>query len=258
MPAVIHGTIPTRTRVRRVIDSSTGNSWEHEWTGSLSGIASLAASLVAAGARVRDESANGVGRLIATYSYDPDAPVADEEATDRYEFDMEPVQVSLFNHPVAAGEIEAYGIANANIGESGYKRGIEAAVNAGDPFPLTAGVYPVGAEIYRLLSRGVESYELKRPVLSRVRTFSPNFSGRVVLSAIETVYTTAGLVRDFAIPATVASQLPADPPEVPAGTVWAWKLRTDRSVYIPAQNRVEETRDWVFAAWSSLLYTVTV
>lgn len=255
MPAVIHGTIPTRTRVRRVIDSSTGNSWEHEWTGSVSGIASLAATLVAAGARVRDESANGVGRLIATYSYDPDAPVANEEATDRYEFDMEPVQVSIFNHPAVATEA-------AQLGDNGppeYKKVIEDAVAAGEfPTTLPVGVYPLAREVSTLLSRGVESYEIKRPVLSRVRTFSPNFSGRVVLSAIETVYTTAALVRDFAIPATVASQLPADPPEVPAGTVWAWKLRTDRSVYIPAQNRVEETRDWVFAAWSSLLYTVTV
>jgi hypothetical protein len=251
MGTVIHGTIPTRTRVRQVIDSASGNSWEHEWVGSIAGIASLAATLVAAGARVRDESANGVGRLIATYSVDPDNPSA-EEAVDRYEFEMEPVQVSLFNHPAVALESDGY------VNQSQYKSDIEEAVSSGAALTLSATEYPLAHEVYRLLSRGVEAYEIKRPVLSRVRAFSPNFSGRVVLSAVETVYTTAALVRDFAIPATVASQLPANPPETPEGTTWAWKLRGDRSVFIPAQNRIEETRDWVFASWSTLLYTVTV
>ena len=251
MPAVIHGSIPTLTRKRQVIDSSSGNSWEQEWTGSVSGIASLAVTLVASGARVRDESANGVGRIIATYSFDPDNPTG-EEAIDRYEFEMEPVQVSLFNHPAVALESDGY------VTRAQYKTDIEEAVASGEALGLSETEYPLAHEVYRLLSRGVESYELKRPVLSRVRAFSPNFSGRVVLSAVETVYTTAALVREFAIPATVASQLPADPPEVPEGTVWAWKLRGDRSTYIPAQNRVEETRDWVFASWSTLLYTVTV
>ena len=250
MGTVIHGTIPTLTRRRQVIDSASGNSWEHEWTGSVSGIAALAVALVAAGARVRDESANGVGRLIATYSFDPENPTG-EEAVDRYEFDMEQVQVSLFNHPAVA--LEA-----AQLGENGpalYKETIEGYVRDGAAYALGAN-YPLGEEVYRLLSRGVESYEIKRPVLSRARAFSPNFSGRVVLSAVETVYTTAALVRDFAIPATVASQLPDNPAETPEGTAWAWKLRGDRSIYIPQLNRIEETRDWVFAAWSTLLYVV--
>lgn len=251
MPAVIHGSIPTLVRTRRIIDSAAGNAWEQEWAGSMSGIASLAESLLAAGARIRDESSNGVGRLVAIYSADPNDP-SSEEAVDRYEFEMEPVQVSIFNHPAVALESDRYESA------SKYKTDIEEAVSAGTTLTLDETEYPYAHEVFRLLSRGVESYELKRPVLSRVRTFSPSFSGRVVLSAIETVYTTSALVREFGLPASVANQLPVDPPEVPAGTVWAWKLRGDRSTYVPAQNRVEETRDWVFAAWSTLLYTVTV
>lgn len=250
MAAIVHGTVPCLTRTRKVVDSSAGNSWEQEWVGSLAGIASLSATLVSAGARVRDESANGVGRLVATFSNDPDDP-SSETAIDRYEFDMEPVQVSVFAHPAVALEADGY------VSVAQYRTDIEEAAQSGDALSLSATEYPYAHEVYRLLSRGVESYEIKRPVMSRVRTFSPSFAGRIELSAIETVYTTAALVRDFAIPTTIASQLPADPTEVPAGTVWAWKLRGDRSVYVPAQNRVEETRDWVFASWATLLYTVT-
>jgi len=252
--AIIHGTIPTLTATRRVRDSAAGNAWEQEWVGSVSGIAALAATLIAAGARVRDESQAGVGRLLATFAADPDNPTA-EQAIDRYEFEMEPIQVSLFNVPAVAIEGAAYAAANSG-GVALYRQQIQDAAQGGAVYPFDSALYPYGAEVYRLLSQGVESYELKRPTLSRVRSFSPNFSGRVVLSAVETVYTTAALVRDFEIPATVASQLPANPDETPTGTAWAWKLRGDRSVYIPQLNRIEETRDWVFAAWSTLLYIV--
>jgi len=111
--------------------------------------------------------------------------------------------------------------------------------------------------IYKLLLRGGASHELKRFVLRRRRTISIGYSAPAVANAVERIYTTGSLIAAWGIPASVASKLPEDPSTHPDDCVWAWKERQDNSIFVPAYNRVEEVKDFVFAAWSTLLYNVT-
>lgn len=131
----------------------------------------------------------------------------------------------------------------------------------GESFTLsdfTTTVADEEEQIYDLYARGAEAHEIKRFVVRRRRTFSPDFAAKSLCNALEKIYTTSALIRAFAIPDVFAALLPADPGFVPTGTAWAWKERQDNLVYSPATNKIEETKDWVFAAWSTLLYELVV
>ncbi len=102
------------------------------------------------------------------------------------------------------------------------------------------------------LSRGIESYMMKLVALSRRRVIPASYGNRIVVDAVPKFYSTAALVNNpyFAVPAVIAAQLPADPPETPDWSAWGWRLRQQVSDFTLASNKLEETMDWVFDAWS--------
>lgn len=113
--------------------------------------------------------------------------------------------------------------------------------------------------IYKLLLLGADSYEIERLVVTRTRSYSIAYyrgGGGIVMDETPKVYSRASLIATEKIPSYVAAQLPAVPANKPENTEWAWKVRQDRSE-ISSAGRVEETRDWVFAPWSTLLYSYT-
>jgi hypothetical protein len=116
--------------------------------------------------------------------------------------------------------------------------------------------YDAAVSIYNLLTHGADSYEVKRCVLTRVRTISPSYAQQIVIDATEKIFTTATLVNQFGVPAAIAARLPANPPGVITDSAWAWKERKQTSEFTLALGKVEEQSDWVFGLWSTVLYDV--
>lgn len=112
-------------------------------------------------------------------------------------------------------------------------------------------------DLYRQLAAGMTSSEVRRVVLTRTRTISPEYASPVVLNAVENVYTTAALNSTFAVPAAIQAQLPSNPSTKPTGTTWGWRVREDTTQFVVLRNsvKVSETKRWTFAAWSNYQYT---
>lgn len=121
----------------------------------------------------------------------------------------------------------------------------------------------MAAEIYRYLIKNQKSYETRRPVLIRTRTISTKYPQQFSMPASEKIYKTDTLISHYSIPRIIALRLPGytlaspsnpEPTEVPTGYIWAWKERRWQSSIVVAQNKVEETTEWLYAAWSKLTY----
>jgi hypothetical protein len=113
---------------------------------------------------------------------------------------------------------------------------------------------PIQVSLYRLYARGAEASEEKRFVLRRRRTIPVEFAAPATVRAVELVYTTPKLITEFDVPASVIPLLPPDPGFQPADTLWGWRERANTSDFQPSINKVEEVMEWVFAAWSTILY----
>jgi hypothetical protein len=125
---------------------------------------------------------------------------------------------------------------------------------------LSGTVDPGQEKLYTLYARGAEVYEVKRFVLRRRRVFPPKLASTVKLDVVEKIYTTAKLIVGWAVPALIVQQLPVDPAaaDTPSDTAWGWRPRVDNSVTTLGRNanKTEEVLDFVFAAWSTLLYDI--
>lgn len=242
-------------------DPTTGDQTTESWRGTRPAIVSLARAFARNGYRVRTSNSGPVWEMQLRYGREVSQAV--EVPIDTYGFDTEEAQVSIFAFPTAVEE------ANRDGNPANYRRLIEDAVKNGTPNPYNNDLanFPFSQVLHIDLSRGIEAYPIRRLVLSRNRTYSIGYGirtgatetmKRVVLNASPVVYTTTALVRDFAIPKVIADQLPPNPPaeQTPVGTQWAWYLRGDSSRVIPALAKVEEQRQWVFAAWTAPYYTV--
>lgn len=107
---------------------------------------------------------------------------------------------------------------------------------------------------FELLSRGADAYLVRRIVLRRRRVFGSNIPAQSEVNEVESFYSTEALIQTFGVPAGIASVLPIAGPDTPLNTAWGWMERTDDSIVTPAYVQTEEVKDWVFAAWSTLLY----
>ena len=257
-------------------DPINGSTWVYTYEGSEWGVQLMAATVLAYGAKTETTANGGKCKMVATFSVDPATasnPAA-ETPKDRYRLDWEIVQVSLWGSPKVINEL----LYDSNPAET--KKLIVDAAAAGQrfPSPLTPGVYPACYEVFCKLVAGGEYKEIKRPVLSRIRTYSANYPVRLQVQQREFVWTTASLISAFAIPADIQAVLPLDPPldETPrrlsdpnstvtgntslTGTepmgIWSWKLRGLSLDYQSATRRWEEVATWAFSAWDKDLYIV--
>jgi hypothetical protein len=133
--------------------------------------------------------------------------------------------------------------------------------------PFTNGVllpgetgFPAGGltdRVYRQYVLGMETYEIERLALSRVRTYPISYLQRIQLEAVPIVYTTNQMADPdiWAVPEAIYTKLPVDPTQKPPNTIWAWKMRRN-NMDVRWDGRTEEVTDWVYAAWSTLTHRV--
>lgn len=254
---------------RIATDHQNGSSWILTYEGSELGVKTMGATLLSYGAKIETEADGGKSKLIATFSKDP-ATASDpgaEVPNVRWEIDWEMVQTSHWASYKVINEL----VYDLNPSET-KKLIVEAASN-GLRFPFSKTVYPACYEVFCKLVAGIEYIETPRPVLTRIRTYSPTYASRLRVSQRQLVYTTPTLISTFAVPADVQLTLPEDPPldetplrklypdqggkEVEPMGVWAWKLRGLRIAYQSATRRFEESATWAFSAWDKDLYIIT-
>lgn len=108
--------------------------------------------------------------------------------------------------------------------------------------------------IYRLRARGVTTLTEKRPILTRKRTYTSVYTEPIQINAVEVIYTTSALITKFKVPNIIQQKLPAAPAVTQAEAAWGWKERKQSGTFTVARNKIEETMDFVFAQWSTLLY----
>lgn len=115
---------------------------------------------------------------------------------------------------------------------------------------------PWAADVAYFRIRGHTSYELKRPVLTRIRSYSTQYTQRQSMEAVPTVYSSETLVSLESFPDVIKNQMPANPPAAvtPPLTAWGWRKRAQSSEVIPYQAKISETTSWTFAAWPTTFY----
>lgn len=104
-----------------------------------------------------------------------------------------------------------------------------------------------------------EHFEVKRPVLRRVRYMPVASTSRTSLVGKQIIYTTAQLKTVWSVPADIALQINSVDtglPTAPSGSLWSWKERQNESDTVIGSGRFMECRDWVFGRWSTLTHTV--
>lgn len=173
---------------------------------------------------------------------------------DTWERVEEMAQEDIRNNPVvvaaavsAAGGDPLLGVAELN---KWYKE-------AKDNLKNGVGVVyanPARQAFSELIYRGTEAHEVTRVILRRRRLIRLSLMAQSEVLPVARIYSTASLIAAFAVPNAVADALPDNPASTPSNTAWGWKRRPSSSVATPALNKCEEVTEFVFAAWSTLLY----
>ena len=241
------------------IDPSSG-AWSFDYVGTKTQIETLSSTLSLAGIRHTKTISGSECRLTAIYSADPNSAVP-ETPSDVYGLSMELVSVDIFAHPAMAGFFQTVNTATAAediLVNAERKKLIDDFLSDPTSDLATAiSAIPGGIEVMTYKARGGETFTLKRPVFSRQREYSISYSERRTIDPNPKVYTRAGLISAFNIPASVQGMIPEDPSSTPpTRCVWAWQLRQDNIETIPTLSRVRETMDWVFGAWQTDFFEV--
>lgn len=115
--------------------------------------------------------------------------------------------------------------------------------------------WPVAWGFYREWNRGVESIEDTYTVLGRSRVVSLDYASQLVLVPPKSrlIYTKAQLQAAFDIPDFTGIVWPSEGTAV-ASSQWGWRNR-NYEVRFVGSDRVEIVNDWVWAAWSTNIYT---
>jgi hypothetical protein len=274
MGSIYLGTSPLKISSEVTFDPRYGYQTREMYSGTQASLAALNATLQLLGVRTTISQEGGKTFLSVFYALADPAGV--ETPNDYYELETEYVQESTWKNNlveadaaavVAAGETVSSVLARwRRIIENALKGNIQTSATTTDgvefekrtdgplaPSSLTSYLEPAGLALYELFLRDGDAYETTRQVLSRVRSISVVYSAQTVAQARPIIYTTAQLVSVFGIPAAIAARLPADPTEVPRGTVWSWKQRRNTSRY-EWNGRVNEVMSWTFAAWSTVTH----
>jgi hypothetical protein len=250
MPISVKGFAgPIRTRSEITFDPVLGDGVMEWWKGPKQAILGMARYFKEQGYRCTARSAGPLWEFQIFIGKSD----SDEAAQDRWTFDKDFPQISIFALPWVAAEAAKY------VSKAQYRKDLEDAVKNGKDNPLDVTQFPLSIGVYEDLSRGTEAYEVERVILRRTRTYSFTFPDKIVLQPLPVVYSEKTLVATFKIPASIQAQMPDPPADVtltPSGTRWAWKTRHDSCDEIPYLNKFQEIKEWVFAAWSTHLYAV--
>lgn len=234
-------------RTRRIFDPQQGWSTVEEWEGSKNACTNKQGEYFGVNVRT-DLSHDGPKyRLTATIGEIQRTGGEQEQPVDTWEIDTEWVQNSIYENP------NVLQLAGTVLTLAAWKEEIDRARKKTPP-ALDSSTPAGKVTLFEHIVRGVEAYEVKRIVLSRVRSVSVGYAGQFTCDAVDKVYTTARLISSFGIPSAIAARLPANPAYTPTNSAWSWKQRRASSRFSLRINKVEEVFDFVFAAWSTTLY----
>jgi len=241
-------------RVEWVFDPQYGYTWQYTYIGIELAIRGTAELYELSGFRTHVYHNGNFWTLEASLP----TPVQEggvEIPVDRWTIHTEFAQLDIFSHAAVQVEISNWVDVSPGTRSPGlYKKYIEDAQKEGTALDSIISGFPFANLLYNELIRGAQSYEQKRPTLNRRRTISPTYATPIVIDAVEKFYSTAVLISAFAVPTRIAAQLPSNPALKPDNTQWGWRIRQQTSEFTLALNKNEETTDWVFATWSTLLY----
>lgn len=197
--------------------------------------------------------------LCRVYDQEP-TDGSDEVAADRYQLDTEWAEIPIWEHPKVFDNARGFGIpAEQKLGF--WRQHIEDAL-ARKLLPDDAEVItfdPAEYVLYLEMLRGFRAPLIKRPVLTRIRSISFQYSQPITVEPVQNIYSTARLVTEFNLPNDVARMIrncnedwiDVDAPD---GRVWGWQQRKDTRVAVVGKTRIEEQMDWVFSTWATLIY----
>ncbi len=253
--------VAIRESFEQQFDPQQGNISIEVWNGTRNQIAAIAPGFRVLGAKVKTVNRGALWTLTATWptefgSVPGGGPV--EIPTEKWDIEIEWAQVDIRSSPkflAAFGNEQTVAILMRRIDAA-----IKAQLSLTDYFSTITPAIGAPTEneqkAYRLRARGAEGYEIKRPVITRRRTYSDAYPTPITVDAVEKVYTTAKLISTFGVPLLIQRKLPTDPTQIPAETVWGWRLRKQDGTYQISRNKIEEVQDWVYTAWSTLLYDI--
>lgn len=136
-----------------------------------------------------------------------------------------------------------------------YREGIETALKDGVALAAGYGSFPVSSQVLTELRRGVEGYEHDYTVLTRTTNFDFQVPPAPLnMESNRLVYTSAQLIANENIPAAVQFQLPTADPDAEPQTIYGWRIR-EQTAEITNATTGTSTTSWVYAQWSTLLYT---
>jgi hypothetical protein len=266
-----------------VYDPVRGPELRETYKGTETGLNALASAFSLSGNRTEMSNDGGTWTLVVTFATETNDGSGSETPVDKWDISRDYYLEPIWAHPNVHSLAKNMNTAvSAMDNLAAIRRDIENALNGKIPTSqdnsgnsvtyeeYTEGPVPptyfetspapwsaAKLRLYKLMVRGLESFETERCVISRVRSFSIGYPTRMKLDAIPVVYTTNSLISTFDVPAVIQAQLPDEPSsdQTPDGTQWAWKLRKDHST-INYYGKVEETREWVYSAWSTDVYNV--
>jgi len=248
-------------------DPKYGYAWQLTYKGAGGPIEGAAYGFNVIGLRTTVTQNEAVWTLVVVYPTDPGG--AAEIPLDVWNLSTEFAQIDIWSNPLLISKLCGAFTAGSPSAAQALMELAEDDVadlkdvikdllkknsHGGPVAPSESELELVDLEIYKLILRGTEAYEQKRPILSRRRTISITYAAPLIIDEVEKFYSTAALIALFAVPARVASKLPANPTTKPSSTQWGWRLRKQESTLVPRINKDEEVTDWIFAAWSTLLY----
>jgi len=234
-----------RVDISEDFDPAAGYSVQETWIGTKAETIAKRLTFANGGFRTKISNRGPLWQLDVWFANAAPPGQPNEVAVDTWGLERGRVQISIWSHPSASAAAVAYG------NPADFRKIIEDAVKDGTTLAATALNLNKPAEwLWRMLSRGAESYETKRPILRKMRTYSTAYTERIALFETEPVYITAALISTFSVPAEVQAQLPDNPTTVPYGCAWGWLEQGGASETIPAIGKIQEARTWVFAAWS--------
>lgn len=244
------------TKTDRDFDPTLGWVYVTTWVGNEASIRGLESSFSVAGAKTHSTHDGPQFSLDVRTALPPNG--TDEIPLDKWEFQTDFVQDPFWSGPKiiqAASNAAAVGQTADDVIKQ-WQIDFKDASDA-KKLPSETGFADDKLHLYVAnIIRGQDSIEVERPILTRMRTISVYYAGQVQLDAVPKVYTTDSLISLFAIPSAIASRLPPDPAFTPDYKVWGWKRRRDTSEFILAIDKVQEQKDFVFAAWDSFSYDI--
>ena len=184
MPSVITGlNAAVRTKTEVVFQPRYGWTSQETWEGPRQQVQALYDALVLSGYRVRTTHTGPRYTLLVDLGVPPD-----EVPVDHWTIDMERVQVSIWSAQIVNDALWALAEGEDDA-PAAIRKDIEDAVSKGNNCPAYIAGFGYGGkfplyDVYVALIRGQTSYEIKRPVLGRQRTYSIAYTSRIVLDQV--------------------------------------------------------------------------